>query len=65
MRANILKGRGVTFEEAAEMLWNVLANVSEGDWSKQSKAWQNYAAKWRDYYFEAITTARRENENKS
>lgn len=61
---NRVPGRGVRFEDAAEMLWVVLANVSGGDWTKQSKAWQKYAARWRDYYFKAITTKRKENENK-
>lgn len=41
-----------TFEDAAEMLWIVLANVSEGDWTKQSKEWQEAAARWRDAYFD-------------
>ena len=38
---------------AAEMLWVVLANVSGGDWKKQSPEWQEAAAKWRDRYMEA------------
>jgi len=38
-------------EDAAEMLWVVLANVSGGDWSKQTKEWQEAAAKWRDHFF--------------
>ena len=38
-------------KEAAEMLWVVLANVSGGDWTKQTKEWQKAAAKWRDFYF--------------
>ena len=42
------------FEEAAEMLWVILANVSEGDWTKQSVEWRSYACAWRDYYFAAI-----------
>jgi len=40
--------------DAAEMLWVVLANVSGGDWTKQSPDWQEYAARWRDNYFEAL-----------
>ena len=39
--------------DAAEMLWIVVANVSEGDWTKQTKEWQEAAARWRDYYFAA------------
>jgi len=38
-------------DDAAEMLWVVLANVSEGNWDKQDKPWQKAAAKWRDNYF--------------
>lgn len=41
-------------EDAAEMLWVVLANVSGGDWRKQSKEWRDAAARWRDNYFTAI-----------
>lgn len=40
--------------DAAEMLWIVLANVSGGDWTKQSPEWQEAAARWRDYYFAAL-----------
>ena len=40
--------------DAAEMLWVVLANVSGGDWTKQTPDWQEYAARWRDNYFEAL-----------
>lgn len=42
-----------TMDDAAEMLWIVLANVSGGDWTQQSKDWQEAAARWRDYYFAA------------
>jgi hypothetical protein len=41
-------------EDAAEMLWVVLANVSGGDWTKQSTEWQEAAARWRDNYFAAL-----------
>lgn len=40
--------------DAAEMLWVVLANVSGGDWTKQSKDWQEVAARWRDNYFAVL-----------
>lgn len=43
--------------DAAEMLWVVLANVSGGDWSKQTPDWQEYAGRWRDYYFAAMKLA--------
>ena len=38
----------------AEMLWVVLANVSGGDWTKQSHEWQDAAARARDQYFAAL-----------
>lgn len=41
-------------KDAAEMLWVVLANVSEGDWTKQTTEWQVAAARWRNNYFTAI-----------
>jgi hypothetical protein len=43
--------------DAAEMLWVVLASVSGGDWTKQSVEWQEAAARWRDYYFAALTAS--------
>lgn len=46
-----------TVKDAAEMLWVVLANVSGGDWTKQTEDWQEYAARWRDNYFAAIADA--------
>jgi hypothetical protein len=54
-------GREVTLLQAAdalaksaEMLWVVLANVSEGDWKKQPQEWQDAAARWRDEYHKAL-----------
>mgnify|MGYP001596864431 CR=1 FL=1 len=40
--------------EETEMLWVVLANVSGGDWTKQSQDWQDAAARARDQYFAAL-----------
>ena len=40
-------------QDAAEMLWVCLANVSEGDWTKQTIEWQEAAEKWRDNYLKA------------
>jgi hypothetical protein len=40
--------------KSAEMLWVVLANVSEGDWKKQPQEWQDAAARWRDEYHKAL-----------
>ncbi len=42
--------RNKKMADAAEMLWVVLANVSGGDWEKQSAEWQEAAARWRDNY---------------
>lgn len=42
------------FADSAEMLWTVVANVSGGDWSKQSKEWREAAEKWRDNYFDKL-----------
>jgi hypothetical protein len=47
----------VAMADAAEMLWVVLANVSGGDWTKQSADWQEAAARWRDNYFAAAWRA--------
>ncbi len=41
-------------KDAAEMLWVVLANVSGGDWEKQTKEWQEAAQRWRDNYFAVL-----------
>jgi hypothetical protein len=46
--------------DVAEMLWVVLANVSEGDWTKQTKEWQEAAAKWRDNYLNAISNLKKQ-----
>jgi hypothetical protein len=47
-------GAGNSMADAAEMLWVVLANVSGGDWNRQSPEWQEAAARWRDNYFAAL-----------
>ena len=36
--------------DAAEMLWVTLANVSQGDWTRQTEEWQEAADRWRDNY---------------
>lgn len=40
--------------DAAEMLWLVVANVSGGDWTKQSTEWQEAAVRWRDNYYSVL-----------
>ncbi len=54
MNTQIDKQKFKSFIDATEMLWVVLANVSGGDWSLQSKNWQYSAAKWRDNYFKEL-----------
>lgn len=46
-------------DDAAEMLWVVLANVSGGDWEKQTPEWQEAAARWRDNYFDKFCASDR------
>jgi len=36
--------------DAGEMLWVVLANVSDGDWTRQPKDWQEAARRWADNF---------------
>ena len=45
--------------DTADFLWVVLANVSGGDWSKQSREWQEAAAKARDDYFDSLRGVKR------
>ena len=53
-KVDLLSARYHEMADAAEMLWVVLANVSEGDWTKQTAEWQEAAARWRDLYFAAL-----------
>jgi hypothetical protein len=41
----------------AEMAWNIIANVSGGDWTQQSDEWREAATRWRDQYFAALGTS--------
>jgi len=34
--------------------WAIIANVSEGQWSKQTKEWQEAVIRWRDEKFHPI-----------
>jgi hypothetical protein len=36
--------------------WCVIANVSNGDWTKQSQEWQDAAARWRDQWHATLPT---------
>jgi hypothetical protein len=31
-----------------ELAWGIIANAAGGDWTKESKEWQDAAARWRD-----------------
>ena len=41
-------------EEALEGSWSIIANVSDGDWTRQKPYWQDYVFRWRDNYFNPI-----------
>lgn len=41
---------------ALEWGWSIIANAGGGDWAKESKDWQEAAAKWRDQYHEILRT---------
>lgn len=49
-----LEAENKGMRDAAEMLWVILANVSGGDWDKQSDEWQEAAQRWRDNYFQSL-----------
>lgn len=40
--------------DAAESLWGVVANVSDGDWTDQNEEWQDAAGRARDMYHAAL-----------
>jgi len=44
------KGHAAAREPLLELAWGVIANAGGGDWEKESKEWQEAAAKWRDQY---------------
>lgn len=41
----------MTKNELLEFAWGIIANVSEGSWSKQPSYWQEAAERWREEYF--------------
>ena len=41
-------------EETLIGAWEIIANVSGGDWTRQKPHWQDYVFKWRDDYFNPI-----------
>jgi hypothetical protein len=38
-----------------EWAWTIIANAGGGDWKRESKHWQDAAAKWRDAYHASLT----------
>ena len=49
----VTKTKVKTLADAAEALWGVVANVSAGNWDKQSMGWKEAAANAREDYHEA------------
>lgn len=43
-------------DDLLEYGWAILANVSDGDWTKQSEDWQEAVMKWRDKYHEYLNS---------
>jgi hypothetical protein len=37
-----------------EIAWGVIANAHGGDWTLESKEWQDAAGRWRDQYFASL-----------
>lgn len=42
------------YTELLESAWGIIANASNGDWEKESDAWQAAALRWRDEYHALI-----------
>jgi hypothetical protein len=57
--ARILDQEVEKMKDAGEYLWVVVANVSGGDWDKQSKVWQKAARKAEIQYHKACSVANR------
>ena len=45
-------------DDLAYTAWTIIANVSEGDWSKQTEEWQGAAIRWRDQFHAALDASR-------
>lgn len=41
-----------------ETAWGVIANAGGGDWTKESRDWQEAAAKWRDRWHDLLRQTR-------
>jgi hypothetical protein len=51
---DLLTKRVAELEGVLETAWGLIANVSEGDWSKQPIEWQEAVVRWRDKDFHPI-----------
>jgi len=51
---NEAKERIKRLEETLVGAWEIIANVSGGDWTGQKPHWQDYVFKWRDDHFNPI-----------
>lgn len=52
---HILKREVEHREDILSYAWTLLANVSGGDWTKQSPDWQNAVKRWREHYFSLLS----------
>lgn len=41
-------------QDLAYTAWTIIANVSEGDWSKQTEEWRGAAVRWRDQFHASL-----------
>jgi len=51
---NAANDRTKRLEETLIGAWEIIANVSGGDWTRQKPHWQDYVFQWRDDYFGPI-----------
>ncbi len=41
-------------DELTEAAWGLIANASDGDWSRATDEWQAAAESWRDAYHDTL-----------
>ena len=51
----VLKDEIVKLGNILEAAWGVIANAGGGDWEKETKEWQEAAARWRDNYHKTLS----------
>lgn len=49
-----LNAKRIKPDPSGDEAWGIIANVSGGDWKKQSPEWQEAAERWRDKRFLGI-----------